>query len=93
MKFDDVPAASTLMEAIHVLSDEMELREEVLHFCQREVRRVGFRIRNQFAPPIIPFPNQARIAPESTRSRKVFRTVLRPESGLCISERRHATFC
>ena len=43
VEFDDAPAAGTMMQAVHVLGYEVELREEFFHFHQREVGGIGLR--------------------------------------------------
>lgn len=72
MQLDYVPVAGALMQTVYVLSDEVEVREKVFHFGEREVTRVWFRFGHEFAPPVIPFPHEARIALERARRGQVF---------------------
>lgn len=91
VEFNDVPASGALMQAVHVLRDEMELRKMRFHFCEREVRRIGAGIGDELAPPFIPFPNKPGIAAEGAGSGQLFRFVFCPEAGLRIAESRDAT--
>jgi hypothetical protein len=92
VEFNDVPASGELVEAIHILRDEVELRKVGFHFDQSEVRGVWLRARDEFPPPRIPFPNETGIASEGARSGQFLGTELRPQAGLSIPKCRDAAF-
>lgn len=92
MEFDDVAAAGALVEAVHVLGDERELREEFFHFDQSEVGGIWFGIGDEFAPPFVPFPDEAGISPEGARRGEVFGAIFGPKAGLGIAKSGDAAF-
>src|SRR6476646_450674 len=80
------------MQIVHILCDQRELWNTSLHLHQRVmtgVRAYGF---DSFAPPGIPIPDQLRITGESIRGGELSWLVLRPESGLSITEGPQSAF-
>ncbi len=77
------------MEAIDILGNQPKLRAAPLEFHDGDVRRIRRFRRDQFAPPVVPFPHQARIALEGFRGGKVFRAKVAPQA-IGAPKRRHA---
>ena len=92
MEFNHFAAAGALMKAVHILGDETELRKPTFHIRERNMRRIGIGVGNEFAPPGIPFPHKTGIALERARCGKFLRTIIRPETSLRIAKRRHTAF-
>src|ERR1022692_3636730 len=46
------------------------------------MRRVGQRLGNQLAPPVVPLPHQAWILGEGLRSGQIFRLVVLPKTAV-----------
>ena len=89
VQFDDSCAAGELMQAVHVLCDEMKAGELLLHLGEHEMSRIWLGVGDKLPPPFIPFPNEFRIAFECARRGQFFRTVLGPQPGLSVTECRH----
>ena len=64
VEFQDVRRAGEGMEAVHVLGDEGELREGFFPGGQGRVAGIGGASGDQAAPPVIPFPDELRVAGE-----------------------------
>ena len=92
VKFDDPPAASAVVQAVHVLGDESKLRKKPFHFHERPVGGIGLRGGEEFAAPFIPLPDEARVTTERARRGEVFGLVSCPQASLRVAERRHAAF-
>src|SRR5437867_2521399 len=76
------------MQAVYVLRDQPEAIEAPFHLDERSMRWIGKFAGDDLAPPVVPFPYQARV------SRKCFRCsqVLGPEvppQAVCSPEGRH----
>ena len=84
-----LPCARALVQAVHVLGHE---REAVARTPTRDDRVRGVRLgrRDQAAPPVVPFPDQRRIARERMRSRELFGAERSPQAARS-AEGRHAT--
>ena len=57
---------------------------------ERPMGRVRLRLRNQPAPPLVPVPDELRVAPECLRRRELLRPEPGPQPGLCVTEGGHA---
>ncbi len=79
------------MQAVYVLGNQRERGYGVFEFRERIVRGVGRRLGNPCAPPVIPFPNEPRIARKGLWRCQVFGTVLPPEAAR-TPEHRYTAF-
>ena len=80
------------MQAIHVLRDEREVRDTLLHLRQREVTGVRLHATHFFAAHGVPVPDQFRVARERFGGGQIFGTVLRPKSRLRVAEGAESRF-
>ena len=78
-------AARPRMQAVHVLGYEGEIKSPALELRQRPVARVRLGLRNKFAPPLVPFPDKARIPGERLRCGELLRVVACPEPGMGLA--------
>ena len=92
VEFDDFRAARPLVQAIDVLRHQGEPPYAFRQAGQRVMSRIRHSFGNQLTTPAIPAPDQRRIAFECLGGCKFERIVLRPQAGLRVAERRHATF-
>ena len=74
------------MQAVHVLRDEMEIAERAFPFRRVPGAPDSAWRRRQLAPPLIPFPNQAGIAPERARGGQFLGTNF-AQSPVCASRK------
>ena len=77
------------MEAIHVLSHEPEMVHASFQFNQGKMGRIRFFGREQFAAPIVPFPDESGIASKRFGRGQFFRAKVLPQP-LSPTKRRHA---
>ncbi len=92
MQFDDRLAAGRRMQAVYILRYQCELRHFLFQGCQCQVPGIGSCRCNQLAPPVIPAPDEVRIAFESLGCCQVFRIVACPQARLSLAERRDTAF-
>src|SRR6185369_2052723 len=78
MQFNARRTAGSLVQTINILCDQAELRKYPLHLNDSEMRSVRICIGDELTAPFVPFPDQARVAAESARSRQILGTVIRP---------------
>ena len=90
MQFNHVAAAGAAMEVVHVLRDESEGRDTLLPFDEGYVGWIGFGFCDEFAPPCVPFPDEARFTAEGGWRGEFLRFEFRPKAGLRIAKRRDA---
>ncbi len=62
MKLYYVLVAGTVVQPVHVLGDEGEVRYALLQFDERPVAGVRLCFADELAAPLIPFPDELRIA-------------------------------
>src|ERR1041385_1349519 len=92
VEFDDIAASGALVQTVHVLGNDGELRHATLPFHEREVAGIGMRSGDQFASPGIPFPDEFWVAPKRFGRGHLLRPESRPESCLRVPEGGHAAF-
>lgn len=87
---DHVVGPRALVQSIHVLRNE---RESVSLAPARDqlMAGVGLTSRDSSAPPVIPLPDQLRVAPERLRGRELLRPERSPEAT--GSTKRRDTAC
>jgi hypothetical protein len=86
VQFNHATTAGSLMQSIHILSYQSKLRDALLELGQRAMTGVGFSLRDQLAPPCVPFPHQLRISPEGGGGRQLFGIESGP-SPVCFAKR------
>ena len=89
MQLYHVPAASPLVQPIHVLRHEGEARDPTLELCERQVSRGRLGLRHEFAPPLVALPHQAWIPVGSLSGREPLMIVALPEPCLGLAEGWH----
>src|SRR5258706_4750026 len=72
-------ATRAIMQAVDVLRDECKIRVLRLERGKRTMAGVGFGLRDEGAAPVVPFPDQFRIARETLRRREVFGSMATPQ--------------
>jgi hypothetical protein len=87
VEFDDVAAAGALVEAVHVLGNEGKAGQALFHFDEREVGGIGPGGGDEFAAPVIPFPDEAGVFEESAGSGELLGLESRPQAGLGVAKR------
>ena len=81
MDLQHVPAPRQIMQTIHILSNQGERRNTRLKRDQGTMSRIRRSIGNQAATPVVPLPDQLRVASERLWSRQILGPELAPESG------------
>jgi hypothetical protein len=84
-----VPAASPLVQPIHVLRHEGEARDPTLELCERQVSRGRIGLRHEFAPPLVALLHQAWIPVGSLSGREPLKIVALLEPCLGLAEGWH----
>jgi hypothetical protein len=83
--FQDARAPGEVVQTIDVLGDQSEGGLSGFQTDQRVVRRVGCGLGNDLATPVVPLPDEARIARKSFGSGEVFGAKILPEPA-CAAE-------
>ncbi len=91
MQLYNGPAARPLVQAVHVLCHEDEIRDEALELGQRPVTSVRLGLHHEVAPPLVPLPHQPGISGERLGGREILRVVALPETCLGLAEGRDPT--
>jgi hypothetical protein len=91
VQLENALVSGAVMQAINILGDQGETREDLLKLQHRQMARVRLDPGNQLAPPTVPFPNTLRVSCESLGRRQVFDPVLVPQPVL-PSKRWHTAF-
>ena len=81
VQFQDASAAGHIVQTVDVLCDQSEVRLLNLQPHQRRMAGIRPGLLDAYPPPVVPFPNQARIARESLRRRQVLGLVLFPHAA------------
>ena len=81
MQLQDIAAARAVVEPVDILGDQRESRGALLECHQRVMRRVWFRGGDLLAAPVVPFPNQARVALECFGRGKLLGPELVPQTA------------
>jgi hypothetical protein len=89
VKSHDVFGTGALVQPVDVLRDEGEPRIAPAPRRENLVRAVGLASRDQFSPPRVPLPHEARVARERLGGRELLDAEVRPES-VFTTERRDA---
>jgi hypothetical protein len=96
MELNDPLAASQVVQAINVLSDECKGRtascgvEICFHISQGSVRSIGLAFSDQAAPPVVPLPDELWIAPKGGWCSQVLSAVGAPQTSF-TTKRWHTT--
>ncbi len=77
------------MQPVHVLRDQPETLNPLFQLNQRMMSGVGALGGDEFAPPVVPFPDETGIAREGLRRCQLFGPVVPPEP-VGAAKRRHA---
>ena len=72
-------SAGTLVQTVDVLGDEREIGVALTPRREHLVRPIRTAGRNPLAPPVVPFPDESRIAREGFRSGELLGTMLFPQ--------------
>ena len=80
VELNNLRAAGSPVQIVHVLSDQGQSWYKIGEFCNREVTRVWIGLRDIVAPPAIPAPDQFRVCEECFRCREIVWVVLGPEA-------------
>ena len=86
VKFYDGTAAGALMQAVDILCDEGQLRQQSLKRRDSRMCRIGACRGKHFPPPLIPLPDQGRVTLESGLGCQIFGAVIGPEPGLPVTK-------
>src|SRR5512139_3193864 len=86
MQLKHVLTAGHEVQSIHILCDQCEGRDMLLHFHQRVMAWVGANCFNGLPSPGIPVPDQLGVALKSLRGSELVWFVLRPQSRLCVAK-------
>jgi hypothetical protein len=86
VQLDDRPRARPLVQPIDVLGHEQEVAHEPLEARERPVAGIGLGTRNQAPTPLVPVPDEPRIAARRLGRRELLGAKARPEPGLCVTE-------
>jgi len=81
---DELTGARARMQPVDVLRHEREPAASfdlLLEPRERMVCVVGSRVANELAPPLVPLPDEPRIARERLWGGKLFRAVVLPETS------------
>src|SRR6266849_2227171 len=89
MQFENSAAAGAVVQAVHVLRNQSKIALLALELDQGEMPAIGRRLRDQPAPPVIPFPHQTGVASECLRRSQFLRLMFLPEA-LIASKRGYA---
>ena len=84
--------ARAFMQVVDVLGNDRDLGDMRLKGHDCTVAWVRLRLLYLHAAPLIPAPDQFRVALKGLSSGKLFGVELRPQSGKCIPESGYATF-
>ena len=82
MKFDDIPTSCCLVKAVHVLRDQDKIMKSFFPAGQNKMTGMGIAGSDHPAPPVIPFPDKARVAAEGFGCRQLLGSKLFPQPGL-----------
>ena len=91
MEFEYSSTAGAIVQSIHILRDQSEVRFLDFEFDERAMPRIRQRLRDGLPAPVIPLPDQARVAQECFGRGKILGLVVFPKA-LVSPERRHAAF-
>src|SRR5438105_3340330 len=80
MKADDIFGSCALVQPIHILSDQCELRIPAAPCREHFVSTVGSLRGKHLTPPVIPFPHKLWIFCERLRSGERFCPIFLPDS-------------
>jgi hypothetical protein len=78
----DIAAAGAIVKAIHILRHEREAAvRSPFEFRQSKMPRIGLRPVDDLTPPVVPFPNQPRIAGKGLGGGKLLRGKISPQAA------------
>ena len=87
------------MEPIDILRDQPHsIGPSLFKLHERVVGRIWLFRGNQFAPPVVPFPDQPRVPLKGLRGREILRAkgapqAVRPAKGRYAAIRRNSSSC
>src|SRR5271169_6636375 len=80
VQLEDAAAASAVVETVDVLRNEVEAPFLALQFNQSAMGGIGRNLGNGLTAPVVPFPDEARIAQECLGGGQFLRFVFFPEA-------------
>ena len=91
VNFKEVLAPCLEVKAIHVLSDEGEMRDLSFEIDQRCVAGVNGEARDEIAAPVVELPDQFRVPRKGLRRRQFHDIVVAPQT-VCTAKGRDPAF-